>query len=95
VHDYPASTFFALLNDERCLLEAEVIHGFGKHDRQDFFLMVAYYPVVLSLMQRLNYCAWLMLTAIHEEILSPRVAMDVDEYVDVSALESLAHHLFH
>ena len=36
-----------------------------------------------------------MLASVHEEVLVPRMAVDVDVHVDVSAFESLPHHLLH
>lgn len=40
-------------------------------------------------------CAWLVLAAVHEQILGARVPVYVDEDVYVTAFQRLTYHLFH
>ena len=90
MHNNASCGFLLFLDHKRCFCKAEVIHGFGKHDRQNFLFVVH-----CRLKRGLHHCWQRLLTPVHEEILSPRVPEDVDKDMNVAALLSLANHFFH
>lgn len=93
VSAYPTRGLLALLNSKRASLETEVIHLPSLEDWEHLLLMSQKAFLVVD-MKRLAVGACL-LAAIHEHVLGAGMAVNVDEQVDVAALERLTHHLLH